>query len=146
MKWNWGTKVMLVFSFFASAMILLVIISMRQKIQMVAKDYYKDELRYQQVIDATSLANKLSEKIKVFKEGSSLIIQLPNEMYNKSIQGKILFYCASESANDQQIKMEPDTSGKQSIPISQFKPGNYTIKIEWQKGGKDYYAEQFITL
>ena len=146
MKWNWGTKLMLVFSFFASAMILLVIMSMRQKVQMVAKDYYKDELRYQQVIDATSLANTLSAKVEITKEDGFIIVQVPHEMNGVVINGKLLFYCASESAKDQQIKLQTDVSGKQAISSSQFKPGNYTVKIEWQFNGKQYYAERPLTL
>jgi len=146
MKWNWGTKLMLVFSFFASAMILLVIMSMRQKVQMVAKDYYKDELRYQQVIDASNLANGLTEKVRVIKQDSFITIQLPHEMKGRKITGKLLFYCASESAKDKVVVMQTDVSGKQEVPASKFSEGNYTVKIEWECDGKQYYAEQFITL
>lgn len=146
MKWNWGTKLMLVFSLFASAMIMLVIMSMRQKVQMVAQDYYKDELHYQQVIDATSMANTLSKKASIIKSENQIVLQLPHEMNGAVINGRLLFYCASESAKDQQVKLQTDLSGKQVIAADQFKPGNYTVKIEWQFNGKQYYTELPLTI
>ena len=44
MKWNWGTKLILVFSLFVAGMITLVVMSMKQKVQLVAKDYYKEQI------------------------------------------------------------------------------------------------------
>ncbi len=146
MKWNWGTKLILVFSFFALAMILLVVMSMRQKVQMVAEDYYKDELRYQQVIDATALANTLSAKVEITKQHDKIMLQFPHEMNGAVLNGRLLFYCAAESAKDQTIKLETDILGKQLIAADKFRPGNYIVKIEWKYKDKQYYTEQPLSL
>jgi hypothetical protein len=142
MKWNWGTKLMLVFSCFIGAMIALVVMSMKQKVQLVAKDYYKDELRYQQVIHATLLANRLSSKATVQKEDNYVTIQLPQEMEGKQINGTIFFYCAADDSKDKTFQLQLNKYARQQIPLFQFSAGSYLVKIEWTCNGQQYYTEQ----
>jgi hypothetical protein len=146
MKWNWGTKLILVFGFFIAAMAGLVVMSMRQKIQMVAKDYYKDELKYQQVINATVLANQLSTTVEIIKQDGYMLVQLPAEMKGELIKGTLLFYCASDAAKDRELLLQTNTSAQQFIPLSLFLPGNYTLKIAWMHKDKQYYTEQSLSL
>ena len=56
---TWGTKLLLVFTAFALLMSTLVYMCMKQKFELVSKDYYKDELRYQDKIDGMNNANKI---------------------------------------------------------------------------------------
>jgi hypothetical protein len=146
MKWNWGTKLMLVFGCFVAAMIALIVMSMKQKVQLVAKDYYKDELRYQQVINATSSANALSTKVTVRKQSGFIIIQLPQEMAGEKVNGTIHFYCAAEAAKDKELQLHINDAAQQQISLQQFLTGNYIIKIEWTHNGKQYYTEQPLTI
>lgn len=146
MKWNWGTKLILVFGFFVAAMAALVVMSMRQKIQMVAKDYYKDELKYQQIINATTLANQLSTTVELTKQDGFMMLQLPDEMKGEEIKGVLLFYNQADAAKDRELPLETNTRAQQLIPVSLFLPGNYTLKITWTHRGKQYYAEQSLSL
>jgi hypothetical protein len=146
MKWNWGTKLILVFGFFVVAMTVLVVMSMKQKIQLVAKDYYRDELRYQQVIDAASLANKLSTKVEIIKQGSFIRIQLPQEMAGTAVQGEILFYYISDAAKDRHLQLQTNAAAAQLIPLDKLLPGSYTVKINWTHNNLQYYTEQSLIL
>jgi hypothetical protein len=146
MKWNWGTKLILVFGFFIAAMTALVIMSMRQKIQMVAKDYYNDELKYQQVINATELANQLSTPVELIKQDGYIILQLPAEMKGEVIKGTILFYYPADAVKDRELPLQTNTDAQQLVPLSLFLPGNYTVKIAWIHKDKQYYAEQSLSL
>jgi hypothetical protein len=142
MKWNWGTKLILVFSCFIAAMIMLVVMSMKQKVQLVAKDYYKDELRYQQVIHATSLANALSAKVTIKKQGGFVIVQLPPEMAGKQITGTIFFYCPANDNKDRKLQLQTNELAQQQISLQQLLTGSYIVKIEWTHKGQQYYTEQ----
>lgn len=142
MQWNWGTKLILVFSFFAAGMITLVVLSMKQKVELVTKDYYKDELRYQQVINASSLANGLSTKVSLRQQNGFLLVQLPPEMNGTTVTGSMLFYCAADAVKDRQIQLQTNTSAQQLVPLQQFLPGSYIIKINWMHQQQQYYAEQ----
>ncbi len=146
MKWNWGTKLMLVFGLFIAAMAGLVVMSMRQKIQMVAKDYYKEELKYQQVINATVLANQLSTTVEIIKQDDFIILQLPAEMKGELIKGTILFYYPADAAKDRELPLQINNNAQQLIPLSLFLPGKYTVKIDWIHKDKQYYSEQVLSL
>jgi hypothetical protein len=146
MKWNWGTKLIMVFSIFVLGMVALVVMSMRQKVDLVAKDYYKDELRYQEVLNATNLANGLSAAVKVTKEANAISIQLPQEMSSAAVKGNVFFYCPSDATKDQHIPLVVDSKGLQWVDLPKLKPGKYIIKISWEFDKKQYYAEQTLTI
>jgi len=48
---NWGNKLVLVFIVFGAFIGYLVYQAVNTKYDLVSKDYYKDELRYQEKID-----------------------------------------------------------------------------------------------
>lgn len=91
---NWGNKLLLTFIVFGAGMTYLVYRSVSTNYELVEKDYYNQELRYQQVIDGTNLANQLSSSVKIEQTDSGISLKLPHEMKNKEISGEILFYCA----------------------------------------------------
>src|SRR5688572_23798846 len=94
MTLNWGHKLIGVFLVFAGMMSWLVYQSVTTRFDLVSKEYYKDELQYQQVIDGTNRANQLGNKVTVEQSGNHIILRLPNEMKQRSVTGSILFYCA----------------------------------------------------
>jgi hypothetical protein len=146
MKWNWGTKLILVFSIFVVGMVWLVVMSMRQKVDLVAKNYYQDELRYQEVLNATTLANGLSAAVRVTKETDFVTIQLPQEIAVGPVQGNIFFYCPSDAKKDRHIPLTINGKGLQAVALRQLAPGKYTVKIAWEFNKQKYYAEQTLIL
>ena len=73
---NWGYKLMFVFIVFAGLMGTLVYKSMNTKYELVTKDYYKDELKYQDRIDAKNESSKLSD-ISILQDKDSIVINFP---------------------------------------------------------------------
>jgi len=111
----------------------------------VDKDYYKNELRYQQVIDGVNRANSLKSQPMVKQEGNDIVLQMPVEMKSDSLSGSIFFYCASDSKKDRRFTLMINSEGKQSFQ-DLLKAGYYTVKIDWNNDGKNYYAEKHITV
>jgi len=146
MTFNWGHKVTLGFLAFAGMIIYLVFQSVQTKYDLVSKEYYKDELQYQQIIDGASRANQLSQKVSIVQTKDHINIQLPDEMKNTLVTGSILFYCADNARKDIRLTLQVNTDALQQISSQSFMPGNYTAKIRWESGGKQYYSEQFITI
>ena len=100
---NFGHKLLLAFLLFGILMFYLVYQSLHTNFELVSKDYYQDELVYQQVIDATKNTNDLSSKASITQKGDEIHLQLPSEMVNQSISGQVYFYCASDSKKDRTI-------------------------------------------
>ncbi|MBI5856329.1 MAG: FixH family protein [Sphingobacteriales bacterium] len=143
---NWGNKLLLAFIVFAAGMFYLVYRSVNTNYELVEKDYYNKELRYQQVIDGMNRVNQLSNPVKLEQTGRGIILQLPEEMKNKAISGDVWFYCAYDEKKDKKFRLQPDADGMQIFQLSSVLPGNYMVKITWQGDGKDYFTEKKLTI
>jgi len=62
---NWGNKLFVTFLVFGTGMGYLVYRSVKTNFDLVEKDYYKSELRYQDVIDGTNRVNQLSSSVNL---------------------------------------------------------------------------------
>ena len=143
---NWGNKLLITFVVFGTGMSYLVYRSMNVNYELVEKDYYKNELRYQQVIDGTKRVNALTTPVTIQQNGQDIVLQLPAEMKNKSITGNIWFYCAYDETKDRKFQLQPDTEASQSFGKATFRPGSYTVKISWTEDGQAFYSENRLTI
>ncbi|PZR29926.1 MAG: hypothetical protein DI535_00020 [Citrobacter freundii] len=143
---SWGNKLLITFVAFGSGIIFLVYRCMKTEFELVDKDYYKNELAYQQVIDATQRTGKLSSAARFTQSESGLQLQLPSEMKGHSIKGEILFYCAYDSHKDRRVSLEPDSSAFQQFDRQLLAPGTYTAKLSWSNGPEQYYFETPLTI
>ena len=89
---NWGNKLVLVFIVFAALIFTLVYKAVNTKFDLVSKDYYKDELRYQEKIDGIHKANTLSS-VAITQNNSTVTLALPKEMNGEIVAGEAWFYC-----------------------------------------------------
>ena len=142
---NWGFKLMTVFVVFALGMGYMVYRCFNTNLDLVEKEYYKSELKYQDVIDGQGHTNALSASPQFRQSGNEIILQMPEEMKTGSVSGDVLFYCAYDSKKDKKMQLAIDKNGMQSFS-SMVAPGVYIIKIDWNKDGKKYYAEKNITI
>ncbi|MFN4314278.1 MAG: FixH family protein [Chitinophagaceae bacterium] len=139
---NWGYKLMLTFIVFIAGMGYLVYRSMGTNFELVEKEYYKSELKYQSVIDGKQNAAALSEPLNVTVESDQLLLQMPSELQGDSLKGRIWFYCAYDASRDRQYQLEIDSKGKQYFKREGFAPGDYSVKVEWKHQNRDYYVIQ----
>ncbi|MBU7576454.1 MAG: FixH family protein [Flavihumibacter sp.] len=147
MALNFGHKLVLVFIAFGLLMGTLIYMSVKTEFELVSKDYYKEELAYQQVIDARNNAANLTAAIQLSYRDKMLKIQLPAEMVGKVQSGQIIFYCPSDSDKDTVLDLQPDATGQQSIEIGKsILPAAYKLKFKWQANDTAYYQENFMNL
>ena len=143
---NWGNKLLLTFIVFGAGMTYLVYRSVSTNYELVEKDYYNQELRYQQVIDGSRLANQLSAPVRIEQTTEGIMLELPEEMKNKTISVKIWFYCAYDQNKDKKFSLQTNPEGKQVFQSAAIAPGNYTVKINWSNEGKNYFSEKSLTV
>lgn len=138
---SWGNKLVVVFLLFAGLIFTLVYKAVNTKFELVSKDYYQDELRYQDKIDGANNARKIGS-VTVSQDSDSLIIELPGEMKGTASEGDIWLYCGSDAAKDRKLVLQVDGSGRQMIPKNTIAKGSYLLKLTWKSGGNTYYNEQ----
>lgn len=137
---------MFVFMIFAALISYMVYRCAIMPVSLVANEYYKDELAYQQVIDGTKMANALSAPVSLQKNDGNIILQLPAEMKRLQVTGSVLFYCPSNEHNDKKMVLTTNGDGQQIINAGQLARGKYVVKIDWQANNTHYYSQQLFTI
>ncbi len=139
---NWGNKLLLVFLGFSALMSYMVYRCIETPVNLVNPEYYKDELAYQDIINATKNADSLNGKVTFKQQSNAIIMQFPPDLKNHPLKGSILFYCSYNIANDRNVKIDVDSTAMQEINIQNFTAGRYIVKVDWKDNEKHYYTEQ----
>lgn len=137
---NWGYKILFVYIFFVAGIIVLVAKSSMQNQDLVTKDYYEQELKYQDKIDQTERANALSSLVKYEVREHDIMINFPQEMKNTDLKAHILLYCTADKNKD----IEKNISTRDGIILMPFAAGNkglHELKISWTANNTEYYYE-----
>lgn len=142
---NWGKKIAILYLSFVALIVTLVVISMNQEIELESKDYYAQELKYQEKIDAFKNTNTLNSELSYERIENSLVINFPEEQKEKITNGEILFFCASDSEKDKKISLSINENNSQSISLNQLQKAKYTVKISWKCNTKNYFKEFSFT-
>ncbi|OSZ82409.1 hypothetical protein CAP35_03815 [Chitinophagaceae bacterium IBVUCB1] len=145
LKMNWGAKIALLYAGFVALIVVLVAGSMRQDFDLVTPDYYGQEIKYQQVIDAGKNQAALSSPVSIHANETVVTIEFPNEFAEKVLKGNIHFYSPVNAAWDKTVNINT-VNNAMTIQRSELKTSNYTIKLDWEADGKKYYQETTLNL
>lgn len=138
---SWGNKLLLVFIAFTGLMFYMTYRCVTTPVELVANEYYRDELVYQNVIDGTKNANALSRKVIIHQDADKIWIEFPPEMINSRLTGSVLFYNAANLSRDRNVKLNVQSGGKMELDASLLGSGQFTVKITWNTNNTDYYSE-----
>lgn len=141
---NWGKWIVVAFVFFALFIGVLVVISMRQDVDLVANDYYQQELVYQDQINRLTNTNALKSKptLEVL-DGKYLTIYFPNMNVE---QGNVHLFRPSNSQMDQKFALRSSADSVQQFQLKALEKGMYKVKLEWTMSGKEYFMEEIISI
>ncbi|MFY7963351.1 MAG: FixH family protein [Chitinophagaceae bacterium] len=140
---NWGNKLVLVFVVFVALIGTLAYKSINTKFELVSKEYYKDELKYQARIDATKASSKLS-KVGILQTKDSIIIEFPTELNKMLISGDVWYYCPTDEKKDLHFKFSDINNNRLLIDKKLVKKSNYQVKVNYKANDINYYSEENI--
>ena len=143
MKWNWGTKIGLLYTVFVLFIIGMVYMAFNQKYDLVTEDYYEKEIAFQGTIDSKVRAENLEGNLTTGVDGPNLKIIFPQQ--HKLIEGTINCFRPSDESKDFTEDFKTDI-GFHKIPLNKFIRGKYTLKIKWHDGEIDFYKEQIVII
>lgn len=146
-KLNWGFGIVLAFISFIS-FILYFVISMssdnKYSHDLVATDYYNQELKFQDNIDATKNAKNLKEKIKIERVKEGMKIIFPKEFTPKNIKGKVFLYRPSNKQLDYEMPIALSDSSYLLMPDKRLLDGRWNIIVEWTYNQQSYLFKKEI--
>ena len=143
---SWGIKITILYIGFVVLIVTMVAMTMSQKVDLVSKDYYAQELNFQNKIDQSNRANALVEPLNWIVSNGKIEINFPKEFKNQKITGTINLFRPSDASLDKKIAVSSMQNGKQIISTSTLKAGVYKIQIEWKVGEESFYNEGVIKI
>ncbi len=139
MKWVVGA-----FIFFGLFIGTLVVICVREDVNLVSKDYYQEELRHQDKIVKQVNASQLEEKPQLSFENNSVKLLFP---FTSSMEkGELRVMRPSDDRLDQHFDLSAMDGDSQLFPLKVWEKGLYRVSLTWTMEGKDYYFEKLMVL
>lgn len=145
MRISWGYKIALLYCGFVALIITLVVKSMHQKVDLVSKDYYAEELAFQRKIDAGKNQSVLSAAANIHADAQNIVIDFPAEFKDANVTGKVHFYAPANADFDKDISIAA-VNNTVSISRNLLQQARYTLKLSWEAAGKKYYQETDLNL
>lgn len=145
---NWGTKIILAYLAFILILTSMVVVCINQDVHLVATDYYKQEITYQDQIDRMNNYNTLTEKptLQLDRNASTIIVTFTREIPRNLASGKVWLFRPSDRNMDQLFKLVLDTNGQMILPTANLSSGLWKLKLNWSGDNKEYYHEKTIIL
>ena len=132
---------MFVYVTFVAGMGFLVFKASTEEFDLVTKDYYDQELKYQQIIDQSANTSNLSTPVTIEKREGELRISFPDAMKDKKKQVDFYLYYAADAKKDFRKSFEVNENElAQALPIGM--KGMYELKLSWEAEGVKYYFEK----
>lgn len=139
---NFGKWIVVAFVFFTLFIGTLVTVCVREDVSLVSKDYYKEELAYQEQIKRISNTSDLKVKPGVTKTNDGRL----QISFNTGVEvGELKLFCPSNKDMDRTFPLESATR-IQWFGITDLQRGMYRAKISWSMEGKEFYHEEVIYL
>lgn len=135
--------ILLSFGLFMAFIIFLVIKTYRVNNELVAEDYYYQELEYQHRIDQR---NRVVQKPIWREEADKWVVHFPDSMESKDVTGNVEFFRPSDASKDLKIPLSLNKKGEQIFLKKLFSKGLYTVKLEWKEKGLAFYNEKDLYL
>ncbi len=146
MKISWGTAIVLaIVSFIAFIMYFVVtmITDENYSHDLVVEEYYKTELSFEEQLDKTRNANRLSENINLKESIDGLVITFPAELDPSDITGNVFLYRPSNKQLDSEIPLSL-SSNQLLVPDKRLIGGRWNIIIDWEYRGEKFYFKEDI--
>lgn len=144
---NWGHKILIVIILFMVSMLTMVYIASQQTNDMMDKNYYEQELKYQSLIDAAGNLNAISKERLIQPNAEGIpTLHIPSPLIKGLEQGQLEFLSNANKNKDLVLPFVTDSLGIFVLPTSRLSGGgSYKVRIRWQTGGKNYYREEELT-
>tara|TARA_B100000378_G_scaffold211386_1_gene174396 strand:+ start:569 stop:1015 length:447 start_codon:yes stop_codon:yes gene_type:complete len=145
-KLNWGVGIVITIACFIGFIMFFVIkMSTDKKYDhdLVTEEYYKQELAYQDQIDAQQNSARLAKNIQVEVTAEGIQIKFPSE--KKDIKGEVSLYRPSNKKLDLEIPISLENQ-QMLIPAEKLVEGKYKLSINWKSNETTYLYKKDLQI
>ena len=139
MKKNpWPYAIVIYFAVFITAMTSWIVFAVRNDHQLVRKDYYEHELKFQNELDSFKRAAAADVRVNYDRAAQVVTIALPAGADEASAH----FYRPSDVSLDKQLRIAPQAP----INVSGFAEGLWRLRLSWKLGDAFYRHDETLVL
>lgn len=143
--WPWAIVGTLVL--FLAGTVSLVVLACSQKVDLISRNYYEQELKFQAQIERQDHARKLPDAAVTYDAAARrILISLPKEHANRTVSGWIQLYRPSAAGLDREIALNVDARGSQALDAAALQPGLWKVRVFWKADNKEYFIDQKVVL
>jgi hypothetical protein len=146
MKLNWGTGLTIFIVTFLLVTIGVVLYLMTHDVNLVADNYYEQEIKYQGQIDKIQRSLDLPEQLNIKIVNRNIVIEYPNLFTPEELKGNILCYRPSTNKFDREFAVKSDSLHMQIIKTNIMAQGMWKVKVDWEAKGVTYFNEEIVML
>ena len=125
---------------FAGMLAYFLVLAARNPEPLVSENYYSQELRFQERIDASSRALALSGSVRMDATRDRVTVIFPEEVKDKPLTAELSLLHIQESNEDHSVVINTAPGGRYEEAIT-LRPGRYLAQLEWQADTVKYYSE-----
>lgn len=140
---NFGNKIVILYLSFVSLIVTLVILCYKQDVELVSSDYYAQEIRFQEKIDANANAEKSNYKINHFVTKNEISLMADSALLSEDFKGTITLFRPSDSKLDVIYTMNFKNK-RQIIDTKVLTRGIYKLQLSWVSNEIPYFKEEVI--
>lgn len=143
---NWGWKLTIAMGIFMVGVLAVVFYTMTLDVNLVADDYYQQELAYEEQITRMKNTESLPQKPTFEKssDGKLIVLTFPVEL--KPEKGEITLYRPSDFTKDRRFALKLDEANEQGFVLESLQKGLWRAKVLWEADGKAYFQEFVIII
>jgi nitrogen fixation protein FixH len=121
--------------------------ALNQDVDLVSKDYYEQEIKYQDKIDMVGRTKAAGDvSIKYNPETAAILLQLPESFKGQTITGKINLFRPSNDELDQELPLQLGRDLSQLIETAALEKGLWKVRVSFTATDETYFAEQTIQI
>ncbi len=142
---NFGGKIVILYLSFVTLIVTLVVMCFKQDVELVSTDYYDQEIKFQDKINASNNEKQLENSIQHIVYKNEIILRVDSALLTKDFTGTITFFRPSDSKMDKAYKME-FKNNEQKINSKALSHGIYKLQLSWESNKKQYFKEDVISI
>ncbi|WP_018477919.1 FixH family protein [Pontibacter roseus] len=143
----WPYAIVIAMVLFMGYIAMFVYRAMNQEVGLVSKDYYQQEIAYQDQIDRVKRTQALGDvMINYNAEAETILLQLPATYRDMSLSGTITLFRPSDDKLDKQFPLQLGRDQSQLIEASGLEKGVWKLRVNYSSGEETFYSEKTIQI
>ena len=143
----WPYAIVVCMILFMSYIAMFVYIAMNQDVDLVSKDYYEQEIKFQDQIEKVRRTQALGDVMLNYSaDNNSVLLQMPATYKDKILSGTITLFRPSNDKLDKQLPLQLGRDQSQLVDTKDLESGIWKVRVNFSDGEETYYTEKTIQI